>query len=197
MNKFFCFLLIALAVSCSEQPASPKPRMYPRVVFPDRNPVRVSPESCEFSFTFPDFGVVKKDSFFFGEEPIHPCWFDVQIQDLNAVLYCCYYPISTSNSLDKLIIDAFAMAGKHNLKANYRRESLIENPGERVFGLLFDIEGPVATPVQFFLTDSTHHFFRASLYFNDKVDPDSTKIVLDFLKPDISKMIESFSWQKK
>ena len=60
---------------------------------------------------------------------------------------------------------------------------------------MFDIDGPVASPTQFYLTDEDKHFFRASLYFNSKVNPDSTAQVLEFLKPEIDTLLSSFKWK--
>ena len=84
---------------------------------------------------------------------------------------------------------------KHNIKANYRKETIIDN-GHGVKGILFEIEGPVASPLQFYLTDEKDHFFRASLYFNSKVNPDSTAPVLKYLRSDIDTLIASFKWKK-
>lgn len=188
------FLLIVFSLSCKEGEFIPKPRMYPRVDYPNKDVKKHAPSFCDFSFEFPSYGIVKRDSLFFDERSSHPCWFDLNIESLNAQIHCSYAPITKEKPLDKLIYDAFNLAGEHNTKATFRRESLIENEEDRVFGLLFNIEGPVATPIQFYLTDSTSNFFRASLYFNAKVDPDSTKAVVDFINPDIQNMIESFKW---
>ena len=81
------------------------------------------------------------------------------------------------------------MAGKHNVRAEFRKESIIEKPGN-VNGLLFEISGPVASAIQFYVTDSINHFFRASLYFESHVNPDSTAPVLTFMKQDIFNIID-------
>lgn len=197
--RLISFVLITVFVvcSCNEIIPIPKPRMYPKVDFPARNISPFEKDYCHFTFEYPDYGEVVKDEFFFEEEALDPCWFDLDMKALNADLHCSYTPINKGqNNFDDLIKDAFRLVGEHNSKANFRRESLIENKEEKVHGLLFNIEGPVASPLQFYLTDSTNHFFRASLYFNDKVDPDSTKIILDFIAQDVEHMIETFRWYK-
>jgi hypothetical protein len=60
--------------------------------------------------------------------------------------------------------------------------------------MVFSIEGPAATPFQFFITDEKQHFFRASLYFKTKINTDSLAPVYDFVKKDLRKMIETFEW---
>lgn len=188
----FCIIFI---FSCSDETIkTPKPRMYPRVVYPKKNYVNFDTTLCSFQFRYPDFNKILKDSFKFEGKPVDPCWFDLRSKDLNTSLHCSYYNINDKKSLSSLIDDAFNLAGKHNVKANYRKETIIENK-YGVTGILFDIEGPVASPTQFYLTDGKNHFFRASLYFNSRVNPDSTAPVLTFVKQDIDTLIATFRWK--
>lgn len=188
---------MSLAVtSCrNSSPTLPKPRMYPRIFYPETGSYSVFDTTfCNFSFKYPEYAEIIQDSFFYGDFPLHPCWFDINIPSLNASLYCSYYKADKEKSLPELINDAFTITEKHNIKANYRKETLIDNNSD-VQGLLFDIEGPVASPTQFYLTDGKENFFRASLYFNSKVDPDSTAAVLQFIKPELDTLIASFRWK--
>jgi gliding motility-associated lipoprotein GldD len=193
--SFLVLFIFFTIISCDDDGIkTPKVRMYPRVNYPEKNYTDFDSVLCNFNFRLPTYSKVVKDSFMFDGKPIHPCWFDIQIPSLNASLHCSYYKISKEKSLTSLVNDAFNIAGKHNIKANYRKEIVIENK-YGVKGILFDIEGPVASPTQFYLTDEKNHFFRASLYFNSKVNPDSTAPVLTFLKTDIDSLISSFRWK--
>lgn len=183
-----------LLLGCNEPPVVPKPRMYPKVEYPSRNITQFNEDYCNFTFEFPDYGTVHQEESFFDEKPKDPCWFDLEIKSLNAQIHCSYSPVKIGE-FDDLVNDAFKLTGKHNIKAEFRRESLIENKENEVYGLLFELEGPVATPIQFYLSDSTRHFFRASLYYNDKVNPDSTQVITEFLYQDIQHMIETFRWR--
>ena len=60
--------------------------------------------------------------------------------------------------------------------------------------MLYAVEGPVATPLQFFVTDSVDHFMRGSLYFSHKPNPDSVAPVLQRLETDVRIMMESMQW---
>ncbi|MBP6185006.1 MAG: hypothetical protein KA479_08680, partial [Saprospiraceae bacterium] len=64
-----------------------------------------------------------------------------------------------------------------------------------ISGMAFNLEGPSASPFQFFLTDSTNHFFRASLYFNTRPNPDSLAPMVEFVKKDIVRIIETMRWE--
>jgi hypothetical protein len=63
-----------------------------------------------------------------------------------------------------------------------------------VGGLLMDFSGSAASPLHFFLTDSSRHFFKASVYFQSKVIPDSLAPVTNFLRDDIAVIINSMNF---
>lgn len=203
MNSKIKFLSLSIFVlhllfgffSCKEEIITPKNRMYPRIHFPVKNYQQYNNADCPFTFEYPTYGTIRKDSTFFQDKVMSDCWFDIRVDSLNTSIHCNYVEISVENTIDKLVNDAFTIASKHNIKANARMESKIENE-YGVTGLFFDIDGPVAMPIQFYVTDSTHHFFRGSLYFNAKVNPDSTAPVLTFIKADIEKLLETFQWKK-
>lgn len=188
-----CLFVSLCTLSCGEDPVSgPKPRMYPRVIFPQKAYQEFDTSLCHFVFRFPKYGRIIQREYIFDETPAHPCWFDIQMDSLNATLHCSYLPVSDKNELSVYVNDAFKIVDEHNIKANYRRENLIDNGDVR--GIQFDIEGPVASASQFYLSDEKKHFFRAALYLNSKVNPDSTQIVLDFIKQDLDTLIASFRW---
>ena len=198
MIKRFFFLLLSatLLFSCvEEQVNSPKPKMFPRIIYPAQTYDQFELNVCNFTFEKPGYADVKTGIKFFNEESSHPCWFDLELKDFNGSIHFSYNPIENSNSLDKLVADAFKIVEQHNSKAEYREEILIQNDNG-VNGLLFNLEGPVASPINFFLTDTTNHFVRASLYFNSAVDPDSIAPVLNFVSKDIQKILETFEWSE-
>ena len=188
-------LIVLVLYSCvDEQVNTPKPKMYPRIIYPDQIYDQFLLDVCNFTFEKPMYAKVKTGIKFFNEESSHPCWFNLELEDFNGSIHFSYNPIQDSKSLDKLVSDAFRIVEQHNSKAEYREEILIENDNG-VNGLLFSLEGPVASPINFFLTDTTDHFVRASLYFNSAVDPDSIAPVLNFVSKDIQKILETFKWR--
>jgi gliding motility-associated lipoprotein GldD len=189
-------LMAILFFGCSEKEVSPKLRMYPFVKYPDNKKLEQLAVDCPFTFQYPNYFYYEKDTVDVDKKTPHLCWFNLQASTLNSTLYCSYLPIENKTQLGKYINDAFNVSDEHNDKATARKESIIDN-GKNVKGLMFEIEGPVATTLQFYLTDSTHHFLRASLYINDKVNPDSTAPIIEFLKKDIFRTIESFEWKNK
>lgn len=195
MRIFVIALTCFVLSSCTRDKVySPKPRMYPKIDFPVQEYKGFHYDACNFSFMMPAYSNVNTDVKFFNEEPKDPCWFDLQLPNFNGAIHFSYTSIDDKiNTLDKLITDAFRIAEQHNVKAEYREEAIIENKNG-VNGLMFNMEGPVASPVNFFLTDTLEHFVRASLYFNSEVNPDSIKPILEFVSKDIDKIIGTFEW---
>ena len=172
----------------------PKPRMYPKVEYPEKGYQQFDESYCNLSFDYPIYGEIQQDKYFFDDEPESSCWFTIQMPSLNGSLHCSYLEIDSRDRFDDLVNDSYEIASKHNIKANYRDELKLSNKNG-VTGLMFDISGEVASHVQFFLSDTTQHFFRASLYFNDQVKADSIAPIYEFVKTDIMHMIETFNWE--
>ena len=172
----------------------PKPRAFPRVDFPEKRYVAFDENYCEFTFERPAYTVVEQDTTFFNERPTDPCWFNLYYPAFDCRIHCSYYPISQENSFAKLNNDAFNLAMEHNKKATFIDEVRFEKPNS-VSGFIFNLEGPVATPFQFFMSDSTAHFLRGALYFNTQIRPDSLAPLYEFVKQDISHMINTFAWR--
>lgn len=191
----FVFLLVIIICSCRESTTLlPKPRTYPRVEYPEKSYTQFSNNACPFSMQIPTYSIYLKDSLKNEREKQFSCWFDLYYNSLNSYIHFSYVDFNSRAGFDELVKDAFEMADKHNVKASYRDEMRLSFPEKNVYGILFEIDGPVASPLQFFVTDSTKHFVRASLYFNDVVNRDSIQPVYEFVKEDIEVMLESFRW---
>lgn len=112
------------------------------------------------------------------------------------MVYCTYLPISRL-TLPKVLDDSYRLAFSHSVKADGIIQQTYSNADSRVSGTVYSIEGNVATPIQFFLTDSVSHFFRGSFYYADKVNSDSVAPITEFVMKDIQEMIDTFSWHDK
>lgn len=195
-NSLLFFAATLLLIACNNDPVfTPKPRAYPRVIYPEKAYQTFDKNYCEFTFQYPEYAEIEQDTSFFDEKPANPCWFNVYIPAFGSRLHCSYYAIGERKSLEELKQDAFEMVDFHNKKANYIEELRISR-ANGVSGFVFDIEGPAASPFQFYLTDSTEHFLRGALYFNTQVNPDSLAPVYDFVKEDVLRMIETLEWNQ-
>ncbi len=189
-------ILLLAAASCGTDVQLPKPRAYPKIDFPSKQYVRFDNEVCDFTFEMPAYATVEKDSFSLSEEATDPCWFDLYYPQFECRIHCSYYPVSDDAPLEKLNSDAFRLAMEHSKKASFIDEIAISKPNG-VSGFIFNLEGQVATPFQFYLTDSTQHFLRGALYFRTQIRPDSLAPLYEFVKQDISHLINTFEWKGK
>lgn len=193
---FITLCCVSLLVACEESVAVPKPRAYPRVQYPKQGYKPFDANYCQFTFEMPVYAITERDTNFFGEKPAEACWFNLAVPSLNAKIYCSYYSIANQAAFDTLVQEAFVMTQKHNIKANYIEEIPVHRPSDKVHGMVFNVEGPVASSYQFFLTDSTRHFLRGALYFNTQSKPDSLAPVIMFMKKDLNHLIQTLKWLK-
>ncbi len=186
-----CFA--ALFAACEAPIYTPKPRIYPKVTYPERSYQTFEQSSCPFRFEFPTYATIEKSQTQSAALE-SPCWFDLYVKDFDVRLHCTYYPIAHKNDFERLWTDAFELASKHNVRADFIDTQPIKR-GKATIGFTFEIEGASASPYQFFMTDSTNHFLRASLYFNTQPRIDSLAPIYAFLREDIQHMITTFDWK--
>ncbi len=187
-------IILSLSACSSNGDISPRPRAYSRVNYPDRTIQHYTQEECPFTFAFPDYFVLRRDSFYFDEFIDNPCWFNLRADCFNADLHCTYTSFSSYTQFQQLVQDAFRLANEQNKRASYIEDFKISLPNG-ISGMAFNMEGPSASPFQFFLTDSVQHFFRGSLYFNARPQPDSLRPVTEFVREDLTGIIQSFQWK--
>ena len=185
----FIFGLLGI-VACSEDYA-PKPIGYFRIACQERDYASLE-TAYPFIFDIPSnaFLIEKTDSLKTEN------WFDMYYPFYKARIYCTYAPILNQNELKKLIEDNHQFVYRHIVKAQSIEEEYFEYPKNDVFGVLYLLKGNTATPIQFFATDSTHHFFRASLYFESNSNQDSLAPVISYIHNDIQHIISTFKWKK-
>jgi gliding motility-associated lipoprotein GldD len=187
-------LISILSFGCDDFTPVPKKRAYPRVVYPEKAYKSFDEKYCQFTFDQPVYATIEHDTTFFIEKAKSDCWFNIDIRPLNARIYCSYYPVRNRADFDELVKDAFEMTNKHNVKASYIEEFQVDRPEDKVYGVVFNVEGPAASTYQFFLTDSTKHFVRGALYFNTEARPDSLAPVAAFVREDLDRMVMTLKW---
>jgi gliding motility-associated lipoprotein GldD len=164
------------------------------MVFPDRIPGTINLNECPFTFDFPTYAQVNRNTTYFDEATPHPCWFDLHLPDFNADLFLSYHPISSRKDFDKLVGDSYKIANQINRRSDYMEESSIKN-NRGVSGMKFLFEGAAASPIHFYLSDTTQHFVKGALYYNEKVRPDSLLPATEFIMEDIDGLLASFQWR--
>ena len=198
MRLIIPIFLFTLFIGCQSDESigvSPKPRMYPFVELPAHQYEMVTEKSdCGFTFRKSVYAIINDRSTFFEEKLLNDCWFDLKYKDLNANVHFTYYPIGREHTYDALTNESFRMVYEHSSVASSIKEDPLLQDG-RENGMSFYLRGPVASPYQFFLTDTTKHFLRAALYFDALPNPDSIAPVLNYILTDMDTLIKSLQWQ--
>ncbi len=175
--------------SCREK-SVPKPAGYFRIDFPEK-----SYHKCKmdypFCFDIPDYAVVLPDQ----DKNAEPFWINVDIPGNKARIHLSYKKVR--NNLARYTEESRKLAYDHTIRASSIDEELFLNPGKRVFGTVYYINGNAASPLQFYLTDSLQHFLRGALYIRATPNIDSLKPVIEFLKTDVAHLIGTMEWNDR
>ena len=185
MKKLLLLIVVLFFISCEDTPI-PKPHGYPRINLPQRTYKKFNTD-CSFEFKKSSVAEIEVDS-------NSPCFFNISYPQFNAKLHLTY--ANVNNDLKELIDQQYKIKERHNSFATSVQERIYTNREKNVNALIFNINGTkAATPLQFFMTDSTEHFFRGVLYFYNSPNNDSLEPVINYIKQDLDTLIESFEWK--
>ena len=197
INVPLIFLTLAVAsfLSCREV-AVPKPKGYFRIDLPQKQYMMFNEtdqaKNLPLKFEYPVYGNISEK----GADNSEPGWFNIEFPAYKARIYLTYKDVK--GNLESLIEQTYTMNVKNHLtKADAINEQLIDDNENRVFGILYDLKGNTASAVQFYVTDSTNHYLRGSLYFESEPNADSLAPVIDFFRADVIHLIETLKWKEK
>ena len=180
---------MGLCGACSKKAGAPKPYGYYRIATPDTAYVPFEAQYPRYPYTF---ALSRNAQVEVRRE--EPYWINICYPALSATIHCSYKPVQ--HNLRELTDDALEFVYRNASYATSIPEREYMHPEAQVYGVLFDLEGNTASSCQFFITDSTRHFFRASVYCNCPPNADSLAPVYEYLRTDIVKMVESFEWKR-
>ncbi|MFC2115301.1 gliding motility lipoprotein GldD [Bacteroidota bacterium] len=178
---------LLFGIAC-QRSYTPKPRGYLRIEFHEKDYTKYD-SVCPFVFEYPVYARVVPDKDFYSE----PCWINIEFPTYDGIIHISYKQVQ--QNLNDYIEDSRSLTYKHTIKADAIKETVYTNSELDVHGILYDIKGNAASSIQFYLTDSSKHFLRGSLYFNVQPDKDSLAPVIAYFKEDIIHLIESFEWK--
>ena len=196
------FLVFPLLFACNNSVYTPKRRGYFKIDFPPHQYQVFNQPGYPYTFEYPVYANVVRDSSFFDKTPENPYWINIDFPRFNARIYISYKaigpqpsPKGPANTFDKLREDAYKMTFKHTSKASSIEDSAMRTPNG-VSGIFFNVGGNAATAKQFFVTDTVRNFLRGALYFDTTPNEDSLGIVNRFLEQDMFHLINTFRWRK-
>ena len=182
---FFCF-------SCGEN-YIPKPKAelrleYPRAKYVDAN--------LELPFAFEKnllaTNIVSKEL----KAPTKSYAVNLEYPALKGTIFLTYKAIGKDDkNLREFLRDAQKFTLEHTKKADEIPAYPFESNERKVYGMLSEVKGNVASPAQFYVTDSVNHFLTGSLYFYAKPNYDSILPAADYLQKDIKQIMETVIWK--
>jgi len=174
---------------------TPKPKSYPRVVFPTKAYRDYIDDHCPFTFRYPTYDTILHAASFFDQHAQNYCWMNIEYPPFQQRIHLSYMPITVTMTLEKLEADAQILTNKHIIKAESIDGTKFINP-YGVEGLIFDVGGDAASAIQFYMTDRYRHFIRGALYFYTTPNADSLQPMIRFTRKDLDTLIKSFNFKK-
>ncbi len=194
VRTIFSLLLISTLFSCSGSDGFvPKQRGFYRIELPKAD-YRMLPDSFPYSFELSKFTRIQEDTSAIAEQ----FWIQLNYEPVAmASIHISYKAIKNKQDLfEDYINDTYKLAAKHNIKASSIEQTVQKTP--KGYGLtLYEIEGDVPTTFHIAITDSAKHYFRAALYVPSSTLNDSLAPVLEYVRADMMRMIETFEFKEE
>lgn len=187
MNNFkisyLIFLLPLLLISCGEE-ALPKPKAFLRLAYKTTDYHKINSD-CPYTFEISDKAI---------ENHNEKCWVNIKYPKLKASLNITYRPIE--NNLLELLRESEKLTYNHAIKADgISAPQLYEDASKKIYGSLSEVTGNAASPLQFYITDSSRHFITGALYFKVQPNYDSILPAIRHIEKDIKHLMETLAWK--
>lgn len=182
---------LAFLAGCAEE-YTPKPKGYNRIDLPAHKYMPLQ-EQHPYTFEHSVHAKILKDSSRIAE----PHWIDIYYPEFKANIQLTYKDFDQDpKKFNDLVEDARRLTSRHQIKAYAIEESQIKTP-TGITASVFELEGEVPSQFQFYLTDSTDHFFRGALYFRTATANDSLAPVIEYIKKDAVHLLNTLHWTEQ
>ena len=182
MNRYLILLLLLLA--CKSDP-TPRPKGYFRIDIPKSEYFSFECNHCGYQSKLSSNAIFVEENEE-NQKLIYP--------KINGEIYLSYKKV-LKDSLLSLMNTAQKITYKHTIKSSGIKEKPFENKTRKVYGLLYQIAGEVASSVQFYATDSVNQLVYGALYFNSKPNVDSLNPLIQNVQTDIIRFLENLQWK--
>ncbi|WP_051052900.1 gliding motility lipoprotein GldD [Fulvivirga imtechensis] len=173
--------------SC-EKDYVPKPKGYNRFILPAHE-YQPLPDTLPYQFEYSKHARLLKDTSWISDR----YWVEIYYPQIKANVHVTYKQVNSLDSLKDYLNDAYFLTAKHQIKAYAIDEAISTTPSGKAV-VFAELEGEVPSQFQFFTTDSTENFLRGALYFNTRVQNDSLKPAIEYVKIDIVHMMNTLEW---
>jgi len=175
-------ILLLVLFSCKNE-TLPKPKSYLKLQYPEANYVKVTSQ-CPFTFEISEFAKIQFQN---------NCWTKIEYPNLKATIHITYR--SVDNNLNEILKEVEKLTFEHTIKADAISHTPFDDLEKRVYAKLYNVEGNVATNIQFRATDSLKHVLSGTLYFYAKPNYDSIVPAIKYIEKDMMHLVETIEWQ--
>ncbi|WP_406685565.1 gliding motility lipoprotein GldD [Seonamhaeicola sp. MEBiC1930] len=192
MSRYILLLIIIVCVSCGED-YKPKPKAFLRLDYPE---ARYKNALIDVPFSFETNVLAEKVSLKKMNASTESYGINIEYPDLKGIIFLTYKAIDgDKKNLQDFLRDAQKFTLEHTKKADEIPRYPYENRNQKAYGMLSEVKGNVASPAQFYITDSVNHFLTGSLYFYAKPNYDSILPAANYLQKDMRRIMESITWK--
>lgn len=186
ISKLILVLIIGFLGSCNNNTTLPKPKAYLNLQYPATAYHKIK-NNCPYEFEISNnVKLTEKDN----------CWATIQYPELKATLYITYRK-ADNNNLNDILNEVVKFTFKHAKKADAINDVSYEDYNNKVFAKLYNVEGNVASNLQFSATDSVKNVLEGALYFYAKPNYDSILPAIKYIEKDVTHLIETLRWKNE
>ena len=182
----FLFGFLLFLFSCDETNYLPREKGFLRLEFEKPTYDTFSNESSGLNFIYNDaystFEIVSDEKIVLG------------YKDIKIRIVLSDVELESLSSFEESIQNFYMFLEPHRKKSNQISIKEFTSADNNRFAKVFEMRGPVASPLQFYVTDSTNHFLFGSMNIMERSDYDSIYPSIMYVKNDIFSIIESVNW---
>jgi len=182
-NLIALFISTLLFLSCKNE-SLPKPKPYLKLQYPENAYVKATSQ-CPYGFEISKYAIINVQN---------NCWAKIEYPNLKATIHLTYRSID-GNNLNEILKEVEKLTFEHTVKADAISDRPYDNFQKKVYAKLYNVDGNVATNLQFRATDSLKHVLSGALYFYAKPNYDSIAPAIKYIEKDIVHLIETLEWQ--
>lgn len=184
LNFLYLFFISLALISCSEE-TLPKPKAFLRLAYDTTDYHKINSD-CPYTFEISDKATANHNK---------KCWVNIKYPKLKASLNITYRAIE--NNLNELLRESEKLTYNHTIKADGISAQPYQDFKRKKYGALSEVTGNAASPLQFYVTDSSHHFITGALYFEVQPNYDSILPAIKYIENDIKHLMETLEWKSK
>ena len=187
--KIFKFIyFFGLVFSCENNFNLPKPDAYLRIEFNEPKYLNYEDLNSQIDFYY--------NSSSSSINQISSKSINLNYENLGMSLDLSFNKLSSENEVINYISDFNLLLDTHTKRSNGFLVKEFENVEYSTFGKIYEFKGDVASPIQFFITDSLNNFIQGVVNKEISSKYDSIYPSIQYIKNDILVFFESINLKK-